>query len=217
MASSARWRVAQSAERKWWQNYLRGKDVPSYLRWKTQYWQGIHDIVRQSIDFTKVKSIADMGCGPAGIFTIYASQYAVTALDPLLLQYEKDLPHFKQAMYPNVHFLAESIEAYSGLAQNDVVYCLNAVNHVQDIERCYEVLCNATKSGGYLIMSIDAHNNNFLKKIFQLLPGDILHPHQLNKEEYAQLAIKNGLEFITEQKLKKEGIFSYYLQIFKKL
>ena len=42
-----RWAAAQFAERKWWQNYLKGKDVPAYLTWKKAYWNDLLKICAQ--------------------------------------------------------------------------------------------------------------------------------------------------------------------------
>ncbi|MFM2387678.1 MAG: hypothetical protein RL660_2435 [Bacteroidota bacterium] len=216
MASKKRWSIAQFAERKWWQRYLRNKDVNEYLAWKNSYWQGIHDMLVPHVPFSSAKSIADIGCGPAGIFMLYQASHAVTAIDPLLDSYEQSLPHFKRSMYPAVKFVNQSLEEYRAQENFDIVYCLNAINHVQDITLSYAQLCSSLEDGGYLIVSIDAHNYAWLKKIFQAIPGDVLHPHQYEAHEYEAFATKHGMQLLHQQLIKREGIFSYYMQVFKK-
>jgi 2-polyprenyl-3-methyl-5-hydroxy-6-metoxy-1,4-benzoquinol methylase len=216
MASKGRWGIAQAAERKWWQRYLRGKDVHTYLTWKMQYWQGVHGKVAPHIELGADAAIADIGCGPAGIFMFYSNTHRVTAVDPLIPMYERDLVHFDPSRYAGVAFVASALESYRPTEQFDIVYCLNAVNHVQDIQACYANLCAMVKPQGYLVMSIDAHNYELLKYIFQRVPGDVLHPQQYNAGEYEGMAIQHNMTFKHSELLKREFIFNYYLQIFQK-
>ena len=34
-----RWKIAQAAEIRWWQRYLKNKPTADYAVWKTDYWQ----------------------------------------------------------------------------------------------------------------------------------------------------------------------------------
>ena len=38
MAAKLRWKIAQWAERKWWQIYLKNKKTSDYATWKIDYW-----------------------------------------------------------------------------------------------------------------------------------------------------------------------------------
>jgi 2-polyprenyl-6-hydroxyphenyl methylase/3-demethylubiquinone-9 3-methyltransferase len=216
MATIWRWNIAQSAERKWWQRYLKNKNVNEYLSWKKKYWQ---DFLTQCQPYFNLlsadASILDAGCGPSGIF-IQFPQHAVTAFDPLLDAYEKDLPHFKKDNYPNVSFITSSIEKFSANKKYDYIFCLNAINHVQDIQKGYDKLIEYLRPNGILIVSIDAHNYSFFKFLFKLLPGDILHPHQYNVTEYNQFITNRGLQILATKKLKHEFFFDYYVQIAQK-
>lgn len=69
---------------------------------------------------------------------------------------------------------------------------------------------------GFIIISTDAHRYNFLKNIFQLIPGDMLHPHQFNLKEYNNFLVKRDLKIITDILIKEEIIFNYYITIAKK-
>jgi 2-polyprenyl-6-hydroxyphenyl methylase/3-demethylubiquinone-9 3-methyltransferase len=187
MATIWRWNIAQSAERKWWQRYLKNKNVNEYLSWKKKYWQ---DFLTQCQPYFNLlsadASILDAGCGPSGIF-IQFPQHAVTAFDPLLDAYEKDY-----------------------------IFCLNAINHVQDIQKGYDKLIEYLRPNGILIVSIDAHNYSFFKFLFKSLPGDILHPHQYNVTKYNQFITNRGLQILATKKLRHEFFFDYYVQIAQK-
>ncbi len=203
-----RWKVAQAAEIRWWQKYLAKKQPENYRSWKMEYWQDL--LSKIGVSPEKGATALDAGCGPAGIFMALRQQ-KVTAIDPLLEQYESKLEHFSRADFPNVHFQNVPLEAYSTETPFDIVFCLNAINHVADLPLSFDKLVNATRPGGQLVVSIDAHNYSWLKHVFRLLPGDILHPHQYDLEEYQ--AMLEGRNCTIEQTHlhRKEGIFNYYI------
>lgn len=210
---SIRWRVAQFLEVKWWKNYLSDKEPEAYLKWKKNYWlQLIEEL--NALDIPQNSTVLDAGCGPAGVF-IALDDCQVKAVDPLLGAY-KELPHFTPDKYPNVRFETNAIESLSDQEKFDVVFCLNAINHVSDIHLAYDRLCGAVKDGGLLIVSIDAHRLDFMKRIFKALPGDVLHPHQYNLQEYEAFLHQRGFK-IEQTLLKTPGrIFDYYVQVARK-
>ena len=209
-----RWKIAQAAEIRWWQRYLKNKPTTDYATWKTDYWQkllaeiGLSSLNTEGGNF----SILDAGCGPAGIFMIFKNQ-KVDALDPLLDQYEATLPHFKKSNYPNVNFFSQPLESFNRQNAYDAVFCLNAINHVADLAQCFDILVAAATIGGQLIVSIDAHNFSVLKKIFQALPGDILHPHQYDLAEYSAMLTERGCTIERTILKKHELIFNYYVLV----
>jgi SAM-dependent methyltransferase len=231
-----RWKIAQAAEIRWWQGYLKNKPTTDYAVWKTKYWQdllteiGLDAVYHSELKiknselktdkndvYTEGSRILDAGCGPAGIFMIFKSQ-EVDALDPLLDEYEAKLPHFRRENYPNVQFFSQPLESFSDKKSvYDTVFCLNAINHVADLQRAFDVLVDATKSGGTLVVSIDAHNYGFLKTIFQALPGDVLHPHQFDLAEYSAMLTSRGCRIERTILKKSEFIFNYYVLVATKL
>ncbi len=212
-----RWKIAQAAEIRWWQGYLKNKPTTDYAVWKTKYWQDLLAEIGLKSRDTEGGKILDAGCGPAGIFMIFKNQ-DVDALDPLLDEYEAKLPHFRKENYPNVQFFSQPLESFSDKKDvYDTVFCLNAINHVADLQRAFDVLVDATKSGGTLVVSIDAHNYSFLKTIFQALPGDVLHPHQFDLAEYSAMLTSRGCRIERTLLKKVEFIFNYYVLVATKL
>ncbi|MFK7932494.1 MAG: class I SAM-dependent methyltransferase [Saprospiraceae bacterium] len=212
--SSLRWRIAQFAEIRWWQNYLKKRDKSEYLSWKRSYWQTF--LERTEVNLEIGQRILDMGCGPAGIFTQLAD-YQVTAVDPLLQQYEDKIPHFQPIDYSNVSFVNQSLEQYVPTLVFPTVFCINAINHVADLDLAFDNLINCTDRNGTLVVSIDAHNYPFLKHIFRLLPGDILHPHQYDLAEYRAMLTQRNCTIEKEILYKKDGIFDYWVLVARKL
>ncbi len=201
-----RWKIAQYFEIRWWKRYLYKKPVEEYLDWKRQYWWQFMEKV--GVEIPKESRVLDAGCGPAGIYMIL-NDYKVVGLDPLLEEYARNLVHFDPAQYPWVSFVDTPLEAYEPKEPFDVICCLNAINHVDNLEKSLQVLSQSLKPGGLFIISTDAHNYLLLKHIFKLLPGDILHPHQYNLKEYQTIIAETGLAVERTIRLKKGKIFSY--------
>ncbi len=213
MKNELRWKVAQAAEIRWWQNYLRKKPKKDYLKWKLTYW---NELVEATGGFPKPGSkVLDAGCGPAGVF-MALGQCNVDAIDPLLDTYEEKIDHFKKEEYPHVDFFHTPLETFSPGVTYEYIYCLNAINHVADLDLCFDQLVNLLKPGGKLIVSIDAHNHGFLKRIFRLIPGDILHPHQYDLNEYKQMLIDRNCDLPQDILYKEELLFNYYVLVTSK-
>ncbi len=205
-----RWKIAQSAELRWWQRYLKRKPTADYLQWKRAYWKTF--LQQIGVYLKSDEKVLDAGCGPAGIFTVLKGQQ-VDAVDPLLNQYDEKLDHFQKSNYPEISFFSESLEGFQTTKSYDKVFCLNAINHVADLNLCLDKLVNFTKSGGQLIVSIDAHNFQLFKHIFRLLPGDILHPHQYDLKEYQRMLEARGVEIFNTVLYKKQFLFNYYVLV----
>jgi len=233
--TSARWQIAQWFELRWWRRYLSGKDKVQYYAWKKKYWNDILAQIADVLPYKELGSIADLGCGPAGIFIAFTpkppeggfntgpqtpkggfntnSQCRVTALDPLLDTYERTLPFFDKNDFPYTTFINQKLEDFQPSEKFDIAFCMNAINHVADINLAYDRLVNATKNNGYLVVSIDAHNHSFFKKLFRLIPGDILHPHQYDLEEYCDFMTARGCNILKKQLVKREFFFSHYVVV----
>lgn len=215
MAGIWRWKTAQFAERKWWQLYLKKKDVTQYLNWKKDYWKGLLTKCNHYFVLQPDQQVLDAGCGPAGIFIALNNQH-VTAYDPLIDEYELDLPHFKKSMYPEVRFVKAGLEDFATEQTYHVIFCMNAINHVHDIELSFDRMIQCAAPGAYIVMTIDAHTHTLFKKIFRLLPGDILHPHQYDLNEYQNMFTHRGCTIEGTELLKHEFLFDHYMLIARK-
>lgn len=205
-----RWEIAQFFESFWWKNYLKNKSTKEYLEWKKAYWHNFLDKISLSKDKLNTP-IIDIGCGPAGVFCIFDKEN-ITALDPLLSNYSK-LDIFNKEFYPNVQFKEASFEKLSIENEFETIFCLNAINHFIDIDLSFKKLNQIAAKNGRLVLSIDAHNHGFFRKLFAILPFDILHPHQYNLKEYKEFLSKNGFEIEREVLIKKEFFFSYWVLV----
>jgi 2-polyprenyl-3-methyl-5-hydroxy-6-metoxy-1,4-benzoquinol methylase len=215
METTWKWKLAQSTEIRWWQNYLKKKDRSNYLNWKKNYWHKILDSVRKDISLNDGDDVLDAGCGPTGIFTIL-DKYKVDAEDPLLDLYEEKLAHFKKSDYSRVNFYPVALENFNPKKKYQCVFCMNAINHVSDLDMAFNKLVDLTKDNGSLLISIDTHNHSFFKHLFRLIPADILHPHQYNLQEYENMLISRNCTLIRSKVIKKNFFFNHCLLIAKK-
>lgn len=72
------------------------------------------------------------------MFMLFENNKTV-AFDPLIDVYETDLPHFKKNMYPYVHFVNAGLEDFTSTEKFDILFCMNAINHVHDIEKALTI------------------------------------------------------------------------------
>ena len=201
-----RWKIAQALEIRWWQRYLKNKTTTDYIAAKNSYWYRF--LQQLELKTRPDERILDAGCGPAGIFIIL-NEWVVDAVDPLLANYEQALPHFKKAAYPNVQFFQQPLEDFIITKPYNRVFCLNAINHVADLNKCLDKIIAATVPDGQLIVSVDVHKSKFLKAIFRAIPGDVLHPHQHGLEDYVKMLKQRGCKVVKTVCLKSGRIFDY--------
>ena len=141
----------------------------------------------------------------------------VDAIDPLLNKYLQTLQHFQSENYPNVAFSNQPLEALSAQEQYDWVFCMNVINHVADLELSLKRLVSSLKKDGKIVLSVDVHKYQWLEKIFQILPGDILHPHQYTLDKYLERIESTNIQIEQKIRLKSGNIFDYYMIVGRKI
>ncbi len=207
-----RWRIAQYFELKWWKLYLNKKDKEHYLQQKRTYWLRLYALMSPYLHCKDNDRILDLGCGPSGIYMLF-DKNKVTAVDPLISAYEKNLNVFSKTRYPTSEFVTNTIEQFSPAHEYDIVFCMNAINHVADINAAYKKLATCTAKKGHMVLTIDAHNYGLFRFLFRLMPGDILHPHQYNLNEYTHFAETHNFKVLECIKIKKEFFFDHYMMV----
>jgi 2-polyprenyl-6-hydroxyphenyl methylase/3-demethylubiquinone-9 3-methyltransferase len=206
-----RWHAAQYIELRWWQVYLARRDPASYKAWKASYWR--HFLEKCGISSFSGSRVLDAGCGPAGVFMVLENN-EVWAVDPLIDRYEESLKHFRRSDYPWVRFEPGRMEQLGRTAHFETVFCLNAINHVADWEGALRNLANAVQPGGLLVLSVDVHRFKWLKRLFRLLPGDVLHPQQHDLNDYKRWFDRLGWAPLRVVRVKREPVFDYYALVF---
>ncbi len=212
-STNRRWRIAQAAEIRWWRAYLGRQDWPTYLKEKQAGWNRL--LQRLEMVVPEEVPVLDAGCGPAGIFMVLKKN-PVDALDPLLGQYQRHISGFDPQLYLHVHFLEQPLETLENIEKYAVIFCINAINHVADLDQSLTRLYRAGKPGSTLVLSSDLHRWRFLRWIFRLLPGDVLHPQQHNLADYRQLLTRQGWQLEKELLIRQSLIFDYWVLVLRK-
>lgn len=205
-----RWQIAQFFELRWWRRYLARREKTPYLAWKRAYWRQF--LLENDLTPPPGSTVLDAGCGPAGIFMVL-ERSRVDAIDPLLAAYENSLPHFSRADYPRIRFFEAALENFAPETKYDRVFCLNALNHLAELPLALDRLIGLTGPGGRLVVAVDAHKSRFLRRVFQIFPGDILHPQQYTGAEYQEMLQARGCALLSEKILSKSLIFNYILLV----
>ena len=201
-----RWQLAQAMEIRWWRKYLKKKNPDEYRQEKINYWRRV--LGELAIKVPVGASVLDAGCGPAGIFLDLA-HCQVKAIDPLLDQYSS-LPHFKPTDYPWVQFEQQKLEDLGEIGHYNFIFCLNVINHVDDLILSLQNLYDACLPGATLVLSVDAHNFQLFRHVFSWIPGDVLHPHQYFLHEYLDKMKAVGFQILETKLLKEQFFFNYY-------
>lgn len=205
-----RWKIAQTLELLWWRKYLHKKDKNAYLIWKRNYWADFLMEIQEFYQLKPTDVLLDLGCGPAGIFIQFPNN-EVDAIDPLIEKYEENLIHFSKIDYPKTNFITQNIEDVVSNKKYAAIFCINVINHVDDIQKAVKNIHSLANSETKIILSIDCHQSNFWQKIFALIPGDILHPHQYTLAGYKNLFQQQGLKINFEKKLNSDLFFDYWV------
>ncbi len=216
---SLRWKLAQWLQVHWWKRHLGNKRPPSkYLEAKEMQWNNF--LQRLGIAPAPQELVLDAGCGPVGIFIALGKITRVDAVDPLLSKYEKALEHFQKERYPRVHFQAVQLEHF--LRQNgqpvsnryDWIFCLNALNRFDEMDKALCTMSQALKPQGHLILSVDVHRFLLFKYLSKWLPWDLLTPQQADLQEYLKLAENCNLKREKGFLNKKGILFNYWVLVF---
>jgi len=213
-----RWKIAQWFELQWWKRYLSGKSKEEYIAWKTNYWLQLMRTLELERTIEEANTIIDFGCGPFGL-PLANQQWKkqLIAVDPLLDEYAATIPFFNKQDYSDTHFVTQSIEDFSSSTTYNMVFCMNAINHVHAIEKSFDVVVNSAQQNSKIVVSIDAHNFSFFKFLFRLIPGDILHPHQYNLKEYSSFLESRNCKIEQVVCIKQEFFFDHYVLVARKL
>ncbi len=212
--TTLKWKLAQSLELQWWKFYLRKKKPDDYFEKKKSYW--FKFLKTCGIGLENTPTCLDAGCGPAGIFIIL-NNLECDAVDPLLDKYQAQLHSFiSPEKFPRITFYNSPLEIFTPAKQYDLVFCINAINHVSDWHRSLQNLWESTKPGGTLLLSSDVHRHSWLKPVFRLFSGDVLHPHQHTLTDYITVLQSFQPASLRTLRLKRQLIFDYFAIVMKK-
>lgn len=205
-----KWVLAQRLEIWWWRQYLHQKEPKDYLAWKTRYWKEFVLQLPPAIWPASGEHVLEAGCGPAGLF-MALHPFKITAFDPLLKEYQTQLPHFNAAAWPHVTFHSNTLEEWVSPQTYPLLLCCNAINHVQDWNESLHRLTACADEGGWLVLSTDIHKRTWTRDLFRHLPVDALHPQQHTRQDYLDMLTALGWTIVWEKVYKPGLLFDYWV------
>lgn len=208
-----KWITAQLFEGIWWKLYLKRKNE-RYLECKRKYWINILKMI-PGIEPVPA-NVLDVGCGPSGIFMVL-NDHHVTAIDPLLENYNKKLVLFSMENYPWVDFIPAKIEDFTPDEKFDLIFCMNSINHFDDLQLAMFRLSELVKRQGILIFTVDVHNYRFFKYLLKITGVDIMHPYQMSGKDYILIFKKYGFKVNRWSLLKSRFMFNHCLFVAEKI
>lgn len=137
--------------------------------------------------FCRDKIVADFGCGPRGSLTWLQSAKLKIGIDVLIPEY---LKHFASSMRKHDTMYLTSTETHIPLPDNsiDILFSINALDHVQNLGIISRELRRILKPGGELIGSFNL-NHPKTKAEPQSLSEDMLLRYLLQDMEIVSLRI----------------------------
>jgi 2-polyprenyl-6-hydroxyphenyl methylase/3-demethylubiquinone-9 3-methyltransferase len=212
---SLRYHLAQSLEQLWWRRYLGKQNPEKYIDWKRNYWIQFLEKLPSELIQADNQNLADLGCGPAGVFMVLQNQ-KITAVDPLLSKYETTT-FFDLKNYPWVNFKNAQIENLEPKEEFDGAFCLNAINHVQNLQVALQTIEKSLKPGGWLVLSSDVHKRKWSRKLLKNVSWiDPLHPQQDHAEDYENAFQDLKLNIQSSFRHGEKFLFEYRVWILRK-
>ncbi|HUV46572.1 MAG TPA: class I SAM-dependent methyltransferase [Candidatus Bathyarchaeia archaeon] len=152
-----------------------------------QYWNKSRSLeqIKKICQFKKKTKVLDVGCGIMTVLHfIKGRRYGI---DPLIDEYKKIYSYPK-----GINVIKAGAEKTPFPANFfDVVFCTNALDHVNDIKQAVAEITRVLKTKGYFVLIVDI----FKKKHRR----DVPHPYTLTKKDVLFL-IKKNFKIIFENK-----------------
>jgi len=174
--TDAQWRTAQKGEHHYWSG--QGKDGDDWNKWWELHFDRYYFIPDTA------KSLLEVGCGPyaQNARRIMALHPQITELgleDSLLLQYiaeERAVAKVKAEVRSSL-----PLEEMNMDRQFDVIVCINVLDHVRSVKKCFDVMYAHLRHGGMLIVGNDLTSDKDLLNC-PAMRDDPMHPIKMDFE-----------------------------------
>lgn len=212
-----RWIAAQQYEEKTWiENFHLGDDWNNW--WKEKF--DSYSIIEKHFGDGELDAL-EVGCGPfTNVRLIEECVYnikSITCSDPLIETYKK-LPCW---IRNNVNRIKTNSDQLENLVFNDesfdLVVCINVLDHVEDVEKCFTEMKRVLKPNGLLILGQDLTDWEKRKDPNPEQDQDQGHPIRVN-EEYCRekLTDLKELKFDVVESRNKDAHYGCLCYIGKK-
>jgi SAM-dependent methyltransferase len=176
-----RWAEIQAGEF----DYHAAKDESTVLKYKLPYWHTLLDALPDEVHFGADSRVLDIGCGGSSVL-LGLNEGRLVGVDPLMDRYLEKFPFLRQRSDIEwINAMAEEIEFDEPF---DVVFAINALDHVYDPAQAVGHIAGVLRSGGHCVVTLNVHNTRLMRSyyagLYRLI--DHHHPHQFTPDDVAE-------------------------------
>jgi 2-polyprenyl-3-methyl-5-hydroxy-6-metoxy-1,4-benzoquinol methylase len=176
------WAAIQDEEFK----YHESKDESKILDLNLVYWRELLGALPEQVALGKETSALDLGCGGCGIL-LALDEGRLVGVDPLMERYLEKFPFLSDRT--DIRWIAGAAEEVDLDGPFDVVFSINALDHVYDPAQVAARIAELTRPGGHCVVTMNCHNTRFFRSYYSRLYKliDRHHPYQFLPESVAEL------------------------------
>ena len=172
--SKARWLAAQEHEKKGIES---AEDMREWVRVRRIAWGNLVDSLKGEIAFGTSTRILEIGGGPTGIF-LALREGEKCAVDPNCERLFSLHPFMREVEeYKDVNFIASPIEEAAFDKQFDLVFTINALDHVGALKPVIDKIDELLAPSGTLVIIVDCYADGAVRDVLSFFDVDLPHPH----------------------------------------
>lgn len=197
------WAQAQQREREFWSRIyvLRRRDIASYSPASPEALRAFADKILKRhglrLEDLDGRTVADIGCGPYGILTGVAEEAGRFRRRPLLVGVDPLMRFFVSQI--GILRSRENVRLYCARAEElpladgccDLVFCVNALDHMDQPESSIRELRRVLRPGGTCAVSLHTVTPLFTPVRGLLKHVDHNHPHHFSRGDIQRLLLRH--------------------------
>lgn len=208
MSDNSRWRQAQSAEQRYWdQVSMRGLEILRVLINNQERAERLTQLLPVRVGASVEMGIGPLGIGVSAFLTQVKSRVGIEPLGPIqLLHGDARLLAFVNALRQGVCYVRASGEHIPIRSQSaDLAICANVLDHVSDAGAVLGEIYRVLKPGGFLYLEVDTFSIAGLAKWYLWTSyrhrNEIMveaHPYRFRERTLTSLLNAQGFEVLRQ-------------------
>ncbi|HEX9635925.1 MAG TPA: class I SAM-dependent methyltransferase [Acidobacteriota bacterium] len=167
-------------------DYHLAKDESRVLELNLPYWRSLLAALPEEVRFGPATRVLDLGCGGCGIL-LALEQGELVGVDPLMDRYLEKFPFL--AARSDIRWVQAAAEELELQERFDVIFSINALDHVYDPARVACQIERLLRPGGHLVLTMNCHNHTWSRAYYAALYRaiDPHHPYQFTPDDVQEL------------------------------